>query len=239
MSISDSEYGGATPQCNNSHPRLDSRSRSVSQDSESGHVFSSTYDLGDIESVLKCLDSGNEYEFNAIHDKSCIQVDENVPCQGSLEQKFGNDLSSPNGNSISPKDTVTLRNSTGTKIKGILKKRGRFSSESDDDGTKRYSLGSASSNSSGDTLDFSLYTHWPVDNASPYGYSSFPGMIHPSGAFGHFSPDDIAHRVDIIDESYYEEQLHRGTVVTSDLFSMTNDKQIYKQVLDVCNQNSE
>lgn len=150
------------------------------------------------------------------------------------------------------------------KIKGILKRNGKFSSSSsssDRDPSWRHSLGSQSSNSSGDLLDFSydstdtdsllsssnvLRPHWrnaafsqigPEDE----GYTDVAELSIYHGDSGRtdtlynqHNSDDIMNKINMLDETYYEEGIHRGAV-SADLFNPNEAQAVYKQALEICN----
>ncbi len=146
------------------------------------------------------------------------------------------------------------------KIKGILKRNGKFSSSSsssDRDPTWRHSLGSQSSNSSGDVLDFS-YDSTDDSGLSPYNSglprpswqppafsppvppdnSAFSDVaelsIYNGDSSGHLSnTDDIMNKINMLDEAYFEEGIHRSTV-SADLFNPSEAQAVYKQALAIC-----
>ena len=149
------------------------------------------------------------------------------------------------------------------KIKGILKRNGKFSSSSsssDRDPSWRHSLGSQSSNSSGDLLDFSYDSadgdgtmssnlprpawHTPAFNQlvpEDEGYTDVAELSVYHGDSGRgdslcsqSNSDDIMNKINMLDETYFEEGIHRGAV-SADLFNPNEAQVVYKQALAICN----
>ena len=147
------------------------------------------------------------------------------------------------------------------KIKGILKRNGKFSSSSsssDRDPSWRHSLGSQSSNSSGDLLDFSYDSaegenllannlprpawHTPAFNQlvpEDEGYTDVAELSVYHGEGGgrgesSLHRDDIMNKINMMDETYFEEGIHRGAV-SADLFNPEEARAVYKQAMAICN----
>ena len=165
--------------------------------------------------------------------------------------------SSPGGSKGSKNSSTPV----SRKIKGILKRNGKFSSSSSDrDPSWRHSLGSQSSNSSGDLLDFS-YDSPDGDNSlsaglprpawntptftqlvpEDEGYTDVAELSIYHGESGRCdslhsqdNSSDIMHKINMLDETYFEEGIHRSAV-SADLFNPNEAQVVYKQALAICN----
>lgn len=131
---------------------------------------------------------------------------------------------------------------------------------SDRDPSWRHSLGSQSSNSSGDLLDFSYDS---TDGESVL-LAGLPRPAWNTPAFTQLVPEDegytdiaelsiyhgdngcsdslysqdnsinIMTKMNMLDETYYEEGLHRSAIL-ADLFNPNEAQAVYKQALEICN----
>ena len=131
---------------------------------------------------------------------------------------------------------------------------------SDRDPSWRHSLGSQSSNSSGDLLDFSYDSTdgesvllaglpQPAWNTPAFtqlvpedeGYTDIAelSVYHGDNGCGDslYSQDNsinIMTKMNMLDETYYEEGIHRSAV-SADLFNPNEVQAVYKQALEICN----
>ena len=197
------------------------------------------------------------------------------------------------GEGSSPESDEPLSTSTPARrqLKGILKWHGKYSSTPDP--TWRYSIGSQSSNSSGDILDFSYdsgdcesvlvpgdptppdwsppvgptHADWSPPVATPSStllpsdegcvddvydediYSHLvmddfllgeAPVLHRSAANAKdavnndgLMDDDVMNKINMLDDAYYEEGIHRETV-TADLFHFSEVQQVYEGALKIC-----
>ncbi len=146
------------------------------------------------------------------------------------------------------------------KIKGILKRNGKFSSSSsssDRDPSWRHSLGSQSSNSSGDLLDFSYDStddsrlssslpnptwntpsfNQPV-SGDDEGYTELSVYSGDTSRNSEYQDsDDITSKINMMDETYFEEGIHRSAV-SADLFNPHEARMVYKQAVAIYNKYS-
>lgn len=181
----------------------------------------------------------------------------------SVAEKTG-DGSSPDSDG-----PESFSSSTPRKLKGILKWNGKYTNCSPDP-TWRYSIGSQSSNSSGDILDFS-YDSGDCENLVGGGGGGETSRIPPlptslppamllsdEGCVGdayddeltdiynnlieefqttplhrNHPHDEVMNKINMLDEAYYEEGIHRKAV-TSDMFHLSDVKQVYEGALKIC-----
>ena len=256
-----------------------SRPRSVSttgSESSSKGPECDPYDDDDIESILVGLESLGTMDhcnhFTPVTykntSKNCSldqevaeasQLSPELKLDGDLSEKIV-DSSSPDSDEPEPLNT----SNPGKKLKGILKWHGKYSTGPDP--TWRYSLGSQSSNSSGDILDFSYDSgegegvltdpsrrpDWSPP--PPPSISADEGCVGDvceedlrdiyTNLIDDFRPipnhrnDNIMNKINMLDEAYFEEGIHREAV-TSDLFRLGDAKEVYEEALQICRGLSE
>lgn len=215
-----------------------------------------TYDITDIEAILDTLDLSDS---NADKDNAKANVDSAEKLSNSDDKHSDTDdcfsedsLSTPKSPScetsgpILDRDTLkTHKHQTSTpapKLKGILKRKGRYSngegtsashcsgsshddSESPTDSSWRYSRGSQSSNSSGDILDFS-YDSTDTSDIAHRVVEPWEPPPASSRDEGIFIYED--------DEEYFDSGLHRSAV-PADLFNLVEAAQVCQQARKICN----
>ena len=208
----------------------------------------------------KTSKSGSEHSLSKSPDSPRQGKNQDITKERQINTNVATSRSPATGVSKGAKNSSTPVN---RKIKGILKRNGKFSSSSsssDRDPSWRHSLGSQSSNSSGDLLDFSYDSadgdgimsnnlprpawHTPAFNQlvpEDEGYTDVAelSVYHADSGRGDSlcsqnNSDDVMNKINMLDETYFEEGIHRGAV-SADLFNLNEAQAVYREALAICN----
>ena len=221
----------------------------------------SCYDVADIEEVL----CGLELDCGLIPGNINTTTDRNVheSTAASFDLLPLSDSSSSattphrkislvsTGSDLSPGSfgSLTGETSTPVRLKGILKRNGKWSQG---EPSWRYSMESQSSNSSGDILDFSydegegeaVLNYPPLPEWTPPDMSSCSVNRNHSLTCDNLCNDALSTSIDpwlprdsadisVLDDMFFETSVHRNTDST-DLFNYQEAKDVYKKALEFC-----
>ncbi len=235
------------------------------------------YDLTDIEAVLDSLSFEPESTSLSTARSRCSEgyhsaaEPETGACSSSGDSRDDSGSSSqPHGSTSSGEyindsltnldDSIPYSTSTPSrKLKGILKRNGKYSKPGDP--TWRYSLGSQSSNSSGDILDFSydsgdgteehfMVPAWEAPLLPPSndvaaksdegiyneeedesGYRDWHGE---DDAMMWLKQDETTQKMEMFNEAYFEVGIHREAV-TSQLLQLDSPQELYNEAVNIIN----
>lgn len=228
-----SKYAGHDSGCVLDEHRAALAQRELSE--ESAYGSTSTYELADIESVL------NQ------EDDSAHTTENKDPIGNSDIPKLAPSGKYPltHADDEMQKDNTVVRR----RPKGILKKNSRFGGDADH--TKRYSLGSQSSNSSADLLDFS-YDSGDGENQEVTQYytkmngcfnnrdsgihdDDEPGTPKLGGFFFYQEESESSRKIKLLDELDLACQSlnRRGDNCMS--FARDDARTVYEQAMAICN----
>ena len=197
-------------------------------------VFDNSYDLTDIESVLDGIEADLKSVVGQSKAITCDKIHKDV----SVGKYQSQDGFQENTELSRAKDQPVL-----TRRRGILKRHGKFSSS---DETKRYSLGSQSSNSSADVLDFSYDSAEEnyIGNAKPnpettdHAYAkntcteAFEGQVVNGKTYDVISKfDDVIHKIDLLSDELCDAGSFHDD---GSIFDLAEAEDVYKKALEIC-----
>lgn len=182
----------------------------------------------------KSLDSDtNSLELDNGHSYSLDDIDHVLKSQNECQSQTTNDdrrNSAPESMSSDRPSSCNTSSTSQSRRKGILKRR-KHRDRQTDDARKRLSIGSLSSNSSADLLNFSydsceeqVMTHFykSQDNELPVSHSSTVSL------------EDCQVQIEslqLTDSSYHDDH---DNVNDNEVFSLKQVEDVYKKALEIC-----